>query len=265
MVKVGWMVDPGLPRAGMVLSVEAFVAATPDDVELYHCHLDRRPPDDLDAYVLHGDLFDRRWIEPMADRPLLAHRHGAWFAGDPVFRRWVLDNADLVTFNSPKQRELFSYPINAPIAYVRQPVDVERFKRAALASKTRRGTVFTGLIVPAKGVGRALDWALSGGGPLDFWGEAPFSQLLRDIAPPCRYRGSVSFEQVPQILAQYEQFFFAPPDGDLCARVTVEAHAAGCELILEGDTDAFWKWLDPIKHASAARTFWDKFRSILDG
>jgi hypothetical protein len=257
------MVDPGLPRAGMVLSVEAFEAAKPDDVELYHCRPDRRPPDDLDAFILHGDLFDRRWIEPISGKPVMAHRHGAWHAGDPIFRRWILDNASLVTFNSPKQRELFRYPVNAPEAFVPLPVDVAKFQAAAGASKDRQGTIFLGLIVPAKGVAYTLDWALQNGG-VDFWGEAPFPQVLKDITAPSRYCGSVGFEQVPELLARYKQFIFTPPDGDLYARVVMEAKAAGCELILRGDIDAFaiWECLDACQ--VGAQAFWQKARSVTD-
>lgn len=265
-MRIGWMVDPGLPRAGMVLSVEAFEAAKPDGVELYHCRPDRRPPDDLDAYVLHGDLFDRRWIQMMADKPLLAHRHGAWYGGDPVFRRWVLDNADLMTFNSPSQRERFPYPVNAPEALIPLPVDIDRLVQAGERSNGREGTVFLGLLVPAKGVARVLDWALApGNGPVDFWGEAPFLQVLGDITPPCRYRGPVDYERIPETLAGYENFIFAPPDGDLYARVTVEAWAAGCNLILEGDTKAFYEWFHPDACKTAARTFWEKVSEVIDG
>lgn len=264
-MKIGWMVDPGLPRAGMVLSVEAFEAARPDDVELYHCAPDRRPPDDLDAYILHGDMFDRRWIEAMADKPLMAHRHGAWFGGDPVFRRWVLDNADLVTFNSPKQRALFRYSVNVPEDFVPLPIDVEQFRTAANGSK-RRGAIFLGLLVPAKGIAFVLDWALQpGNGGVDFWGETPYPQVLTDITPPCHYRGSVAFEQVPELLARYERFVFFPPDGDLYARTTMEARAAGCELILQGDIDAFASWENLDACQVAAQTFWEKARSVMDG
>jgi len=264
--RIGWMVDPGLPRAGMVLSVEAFTAAKPDDWELYDCYPDRRPPNDLDGFILHGDLFDRRWIEVMAGKPLMAHRHGAWYGGDPIFRRWVLNNAGLITFNSPKQRELFRYPVNAPEAFVPLPIDVERFRAVASASRDRQGTIFLGLLVPAKGISHVLDWALQpGNDSVDFWGVAPYPQVLKDITPPCQYCGPVDFEQVPELLARYERFIFTPPDGDLYARVTMEAKAAGCELILQGDIDAFeqWQCLDACQ--LAAQTFWTRARSVING
>lgn len=260
------MIDPGLPRAGMILSVEAFAAGKPDDWELYPCVPDRRPPDDLDAYILHGDLFDRRWTEALIDKPVMAHRHGAWHAGDPVFRRWILDNADLVTFNSPKQRSLFQYPVNVPEGFVPLPVDVARFRQAAKQSNERKGTLFFGLIVPAKGIAAVLDWSLGPEGePVDFWGVAPYPQLLRDIAPSCRYRGSVDFEKVPELLAQYKQFVFMPPDGDLYARVVVEAIAAECKPVLRGDTEMLDGWLDLDACQTATQTFWEKARSVIDG
>lgn len=252
------MVDPGLPRAGMVLSVEAFAQASP--YELVPCRPDRRPPNDIDAFILHGDLFDRRWIEVLADKPLMAHRHGGWYTGDPIMRRWVLDNADLVTFNSPKQRELFRFDVNIREDFVPLPIDVDRFM---LRSNDRKGTIYLGLIWPAKGIAYTVDWAIRNSHPVDFYGVAMAKSLLRDIVEPCRYCGPVDYGDVPATLAKYKRFVFFPHEPDLYARTVVEAWAAGCELILQGDEKAFWDWFDPEACKLAPMIFWQKFDSIL--
>lgn len=260
MVKVGWMVDPGLPRAGMVLSVEAFETAKPADVELYHCRPDRRPPDDLDAYILHGDLFDRRWIEPIADKPFMNHRHGMWEAGDPIFRRWVLENADLVTFNSPFQRQRFPYQIDVPIDFVPLPIDIEHFKPRDAGERT--GTIHTGVIAPVKGIAHVVDWALRTHTPVDFYG-ARLTNI--PIVPPCRYMGNAAYEAMPGLLAQYKDFVCMHHHKDLYSRNVIEAWAAGCNLILGAGKEMFWDWFDPDACQNAAQTFWDKFRSVMDG
>jgi len=260
-MKIGWMIDPGLPRAGMVLSVEAFAAASP--YELVLCSPDKRPPDNLDAFVCHGDLFNQRWIEVLADKPFMAHRHGGWYVGDPVMRRWILNNADLITFNSPKQRELFRYEVNVPEDFVPLPIDVERFKDAQNGCDRTKDVIFLGLILPAKGISYTVDWALENHRPVDFYGVAMYPQILKEIEPHCRYKGPLSYEEVPSVLASYENFIFTPHEPDLYARVTVEAHAAGCNLILRGDAKALFRWMNLDTCQRAPQMFWEKFESIL--
>lgn len=264
-MRVGWCVDQGIPVAGMVLQVRAYAAAKPDGIELVHCYPDRRPPDDIDAYIYHGDLFDRRWIEVWQDKPLMAHRHGGWIGGDPVARRWVLDNADLVTFNSPKQRELFTYPVNVPFDYVPTPIDVERFRDAANRVSERRGTVFTGLIVASKGIARMMDWAIRNNWPVDFYGAALIPQMRREIVPPARYCGTVDYAEVPDLLARYENFIFMPFEPDLYSRTVLEAAASGCNLIIEGDTEALFDYMDLDACQRGGQIFWNKFGRMLDG
>lgn len=264
MVKVGWMVDPGFPRAGMILSVEAFARDAPSNYELVPCHPDKRPPNGIDAFVCHGDLFGKRWIDVLRDKPLLAHRHGAWHLGDPIFRRWVLENATLVTFNSPKQLSLFPYTIDAPCEFIPLPIDMDRFKVVDNGAR-RLGAIYLGILTPSKGVATAVDWALRGDHALDFYGMAPYAQVVDEIVPPCKYYGSIDYEDVPDTLARYDKFVFMPYDGDLYARTVIEAIAAGCTLVLQGDEQAFLDWFDPDACQGATQLFWEKVGGILDG
>lgn len=259
MVKVGWMVDPGLPRAGMVLSVDAFAAASPHELVL--CYPNRRPPRYLDAFVLHGDLFNRRWISVLREKPFMAHRHGGWHGGDPIMRRWVLENAALVTFNSPKQRELFRYAVDVPFDFVPLPIDIDSFMVTTPVG--REGTIFLGLIAAAKGISYTVDWAMRNQHPIDFYGEILFRGNEKLIEPPCTYCGGVDYERVPALLGRYNSFIFQPYEPDLYSRTVVEAYAAGCDLILEGDEQALWDWLDLDACRTAASTFWQKFETIL--
>ena len=263
-MKVGWLVDYGLPVAGMVLQVRAYEAAKPDWVELVRCHPSKRPPDDIEAFVLHGDLYPRRWIEVFQGKPLMAHRHGAWYGGDPILRRWVLDNANLVTFNSPKQKQLFRYTVRAKFRYIPTPVDVAKFRAAAEAYKGERsGTLYLGLLAPIKGIPHTVDYAMCYDKPVDFYGAKLYPTSADVIVPPCRFCGPVPYEQVPDLLARYESFIFMPYDGDLYSRTVIEAWAAGCELILEGDLKAFYDWLDGDKCQRAGEIFWETFGRIL--
>jgi hypothetical protein len=263
-MKVGWCVDEGLPIAGMVLQVWAYEESKPDWVELVRCQANKRPPADIEAFVLHCDLYPVQWIEVLKGKPVMAHRHGNWYGGDPVFRRWVLDNADLVTFNSPKQRELFKYVIRTRTAMIPTPVDIARFQEAAAKSEKREGWIHLGLLAPVKGIQQTVDWAMVYGHQVDFYGGELYPRLREKIVPPCRYCGPVPYEQVPGLLARYENFVFMPYDGDLYARTVIEAWAAGCELILGGDQKAFWDWFKPEACQNAGQIFWRRFEEVVN-
>jgi glycosyltransferase involved in cell wall biosynthesis len=250
----------------MVLQVRAYEEAKPNDIELVKCRPDKRPPDDIDAFILHGDLYPRQWIGVFDGKPLMAHRHGGWFSGDPVFRRWVLDNASLVTFNSPKQRELFRYPVRSRWAYVPTPVDIDRFQKAARNNgHTREGMVYLGLLAPVKGIPHTVDWAMCYNHPIDFYGGALYPTMAKAIVPPCVWKGSVPYEKVPELLSKYKEFVFMPYDGDLYSRTVIEAWAAGCELILSGDRAAFDMWFDPEQCKRGGEIFWERFQEVVDG
>lgn len=262
MVKVGWMVDAGLPRAGMILSVEAFASgAEPRGYTLHECPSDRRPPDDIDVFVMHGDLYDRRWIDVLRRKPFMAHRHGGWFQGDPVFRRWVLDNATLVTFNSPKQRSLFPYPVNAREGYVPLPLNLDAINTLALErpwDEREHDLLFLGFIHPAKGVNKAMDWALRNSETIHFYGELAFKGMLTQIVEPWgQYMGPVDYERVPDLLTTYKRLVFMPYEPDIYCRVVLEAIAAECELITDGDTQSLWDWFNPDACQDAVETFWN--------
>jgi len=264
-MKVGWLVDFGAPVAGMVLQVRAYEAAKPKGIELVKCKPNRRPPSDIDAYILHGDLYPREWIEIFEQKPLMAHRHGGWFAGDTIFRRWVLDNADLVTFNSPKQRELFKYPVQAKWAYIPTPIDIDKFREAADKVEERTGTIYLGLLAPVKGIAHTIDWGLCYNHPIDFYGKALYPSFIKAIVPPCVYKGPVPYEQIPDLLAQYENYIFMPYDGDLYSRTTIEAWASGCTMILDGDQKAFYDYLDADQCRNGGKIFWETFEEMMNG
>jgi len=262
-MKVGWLMDYGLPVAGFILQCRAYEAVKPDWVELVKCHPSKRPPRDIEAFILHGDLYPRCWIEVLEGKPLMAHRHGGWHGGDPVFRRWILDNADLLTFNSPKQKELFRYGIGVRTAFVPTPIDVDRFQAAAAKSEKREGMMYLGLLAPVKGIPHTVDWAMCHGHEINFYGKGLYPTSHQAIVPPCKWHGAVPYEEVPDLLARYKTFVFMPYDGDLYSRTVIEAYAAGCELILDGDLKAFYDYVDLEQCRRGGEIFWERFEEVV--
>jgi glycosyltransferase involved in cell wall biosynthesis len=254
-VTIGWLADHYTDVVGGAeLSDDAFLAGTPEGVEVVCLPPNKRPPDTIDAFVLNNCIFyGDPWMEVFKQRPIVKHIHDLWPFGSPYVRRWVLDNAALVIFNSPKQREIFQFPVGAPYTYVPPPVDVARFRAAAEAHDgDRQGVIWLGRVEVGKGIQNVVDWALRNDTPVD------------QLVPPCRYCGPVDYGDLPELLACYEKFIHLPVKADVCGRVAVEAWAAGCELILGGDVDAFESWVKVADFQNAVGIFWDKILKALE-
>ena len=258
---IAWLADHYTDiTGGAELSDSAFVAAAPDGVEVLPWSPGKRPPlERIDGFVLNNCVFyGDPWLEIFKQRPVVKHIHDLWPFGSPYVRRWVLDNAALVVFNSPKQQELFQFPVGAPCAYVPQPVDVARFRAAAEANGNRQGVIWLGRVEVGKGIQNVVDWALRNDTQVDVYGHSNSPMTHAQLVPPCRYCGPVAYGDLPELLARYEKFIHLPVKADVCGRVAVEAWAAGCELILGGDVETFWKWVGMADFQNAATEFWEK-------
>lgn len=259
---IAWLADRYTDiTGGAELSDDAFLAAAPDGVEVLPWPPSKRPPlERIDAFILNNCIFyGDPWLEMLKQRPVIKHIHDLWPFGSPYVRRWVLDNAALVIFNSQKQRELFQFPVGAPYAYVPQPVDVARFRAAAEAyNGDRQGVIWLGRVEVGKGIQNVVDWALRNDTPVDVYGRSDSPMTHAQLVPPCRYCGPVAYGDLPELLARYEKFIHLPVKTDICGRVAVEAWAAGCELILGGDVETFWKWVEMTDFQNAGAEFWEK-------
>jgi len=269
-VVIGWLADRYADiRGGAELSDDAFLAGAPEGVEIVCLPPNKRPPDGIDAFILNNCIFyGDPWLEVFKRKPVVKHVHDLWPFGSPYVRRWVLDNAALVIFNSPKHRQIFQFPVSAPYGFVPPPVDVERFRTAAAQAEVdgvpRRGTIWLGRVEIGKGIQNVVDWALRNDTPVDVYGQSSSPITQAQIVPPCRYCGPVAYGDLPELLACYERFIHLPVKADVCGRVAVEAWAAGCELVLGGDVDAFWSWVKVADFQNAAGIFWDKILGALE-
>ena len=258
MIKIGWLSDSLRVTGGAEISDNAFIDDKPDSVEVVYCEPPRRPPNDIDAFVVNNCLtYDKRWIEVFEQVPVVKHIHDLWPYGDPILRRWILENAAALIFNSSTQAEMIGYNYSAPRHFVYPPVDVQRIRQAVNDCEGgSQGTMYLGRIEAGKGIGYAVDWALDHNERIDFYGQANDRMALSQIVPPCYYRGQLDYEDVPGVLARYKAFWYTPVIDDLCGRSMVEAYAAGLELICYGDLKTFLDWVDLDKCQNAAADFW---------
>jgi glycosyltransferase involved in cell wall biosynthesis len=240
--RIGWLQQDVGIQGGAEMSCNTLVQNAPEWAEVVYCPPNKRPPDDIDAYVIQNCVtYGERWIEELVRRPVVRHIRDPWYAGSPILRRWLLDNAALLIFSSPVQLEAFGYEHDRPVKIIPPPVDLDPFKATCKLPEERQGSIFVGRVDIYKGAPRAIDWALQTGEPLALIGEVmmPFGQL----PPFIRLLGKVPYEQMPDILGQAQRLVFFPEWPEAFGRAVVEAWAAGCELLLDGRIGAQW-WIE---------------------
>lgn len=270
MVRVGWLHDDVGVIGGAELTRDILMSAAPEGTENVLCPPNKRPLD-IDVFVVGNCVFyHERWIEELSRKPVVKHVHDLWPYGSPVLRRWLLDNAALLLFNSPKQLSLFRFSAAAPYDFLPPPVDMGRFQEAAARAGDREGTVWFGNVSANKGIQYVVDWALRTGTSVDVYGPC-YEPLTREqIVPPCSYLGPLTQDELPETLARYERYVHMPSKSDVCGRAAVEAWATGLELFFGGnaDEDAFWGWLDIVTakgFQNAPTNFWKKVFNALNG
>lgn len=264
-MKIGWLGDR-IITGGTEMSCDDFKAAAPDWVsEIVDCPASKRPPPDIDAFIAESCVtYREQWTDELWDKPVICRISDQWPFGSTIFKRWLLDNARLLTFNSPIHRERFHYEIKAPWCLVPAPVDMERFRQAA--QEERSGNVCVGRVEPAKGTHMAIDWALRTGEPLRLYGKEQSGYILWSELPErIRYMGELAYAEVPQILGSAQRFVFFPIGPESFGRTVAEASAAGCELVVDGDIGALW-WLEhkPEAIEKAAQIFWTEVKIALN-
>jgi glycosyltransferase involved in cell wall biosynthesis len=268
MVKIGWLADQVGIVGGAELSGQTLINNAPEWAEIEFCPQNRRPPEDIDLWMLQNVVtYGQRWTEPLDnDAPIIKHFRDPWHPGDVVFRRWVLNHADLVVFNSPMARDTCPWPIPAQArrAICPPPVDIEAFERAALPGDEREGNVFMGRVDYNKGIHRAIDWALLHDEPLDVYGQGELN-VPASLQGQIHYHGAVPYVQVPGIFGRAQRFVFLPGSQESYSRTTVEAWAAGCELVIDKSKIGAWTWIEDAPEQITLRAAVNRFWGLVKG
>jgi hypothetical protein len=229
---------------GAELTMREFALAAPDHVTLTD------DPTGADVVVIGNcvtlhpditrDLIDKRVIRYHND--LARHEHR-------VLREWLEDHATHV-FTSPLHQRL--YGLKGDHQNVPPPVDRDAFTPPDGCE--RGGAVaIAPWQNPGKGQQILREWSDTHE-PVDVYGAGAYTPH----GPNLRQCGPLAPEDVPAVLWQYERFVFLPTAPEPFGRTVIEAHYAGCDLVVNRQVGALhYLEREPEKLATAAEDFWD--------
>lgn len=272
MVRIGWLQQDIGIMGGAEMSCQALINGKPEWAEIIFCPHNRRPPDDIDCFVIQNSTnYTEAWIEELARRPVIRHVRDPWLVGNSVLKRWLWENAALMIFSSPTQFEWMDYEkAGAKVKFIPVPVDLEPFIKARDAfDGEREGAVCVGRFDIYKGAASMIDWSLANKIPLTIIGDASWSgngKAFGKLPDTIRFAGHVPYEQVPELLAQAKYYVAMPMWVEAFGRSVAEAWAAGCELVLRGRVGAqYWieNYPDELGLEKPVKAFWDAVEEVL--
>jgi hypothetical protein len=235
-MRIGWLADEHDPPGGAELTQAEFRVAAPEDVEI----VPLGPDDDLDGferYVVHN-------CQTYSSRP-----SGLRYVHD---LRGGIQHGDEVICCSPAQADRLGYD---DCGIIPPPINLAAFKptRQQRRNTERKGACCVGAFMnPGKGGYRVAAWA-DENEPVDVYGFGPFLPE----GPNINYCGPLEPTKVAQTLWQYERFVFLPVDLEPFGRCVLEAWAAGCDLVINGNVGAsYWIEEQPEELKTAAESFW---------
>lgn len=266
-VRVGWLQQDVGIFGGAEFSCKALVENAPEGVEVVYCPEYKRPPRDVDVFVIQNcTTYSAKWIEELALKPVVKQIRDPWYAGNPILRRWLLENSEVLIFSSPTQADHFRYETDLPYQTIPVPIDLDEIKAYAKPEEERKGNVFVGRAEVFKGVMYAVDWALEYRQPLDIVGEWEYGYVSpNSLGPTINVLGKLEHDEVLRLLGKRKRFVFFPTWVEAFGRTVVEAWAAGCELVVSGNIGALW-WIqnepERLGLEGPIKEFWDIVESV---
>lgn len=272
-MNVGWIRDDPGYVAGAELTMAEFAQAIPDDARLVDAI-------ESDVVVL-GNCATHSWsaLEPiLTTRPVVKYVHDQWPAGDAELRSWLLANATLI-FTSPLHAQRFAQRW-CPRGHSREhaqnehgsnlgkivppAVDLRRFRppRRVRRTEKRAGScsVATWRAV-SKGAQRVVEYAAElDDETLDVYGPGPWAPK----GPGIEYLGELEQTKLAQTLWRYERFVYLPTALEPFGRCVIEAWAAGCQIVTNGNVGATHWISHPAGLETAASDFWEVVRSACE-
>lgn len=262
-MKVGWLEDGIVTgRAyvgGAELTSDAFRHGAPKGVKIELVGSDQPDvPADVDVWIVQNCTTYRfsDWVGALATSPVVKYVHDVWPHGDLALRGWILQHAARLVFCSPLHASSFPAPFSAKAEVLFPPIDLHAFRNCKQIKQDRIGlgpriedkALYLGH--NRKGLQRTRDLAERHGLGLDEYGHG--AKL-----------GPVPVSSVPWLMAQYKYFAYAPDQLEPFGRTIVEAHAAGCELLLEDDAAEKIGALRYLDHIPSARTCVEQFWKLV--
>lgn len=167
-------------------------------------------------------------------------------------RKWLNANATHI-FTSPLHQEL--YGLDGAWPNIPPAVDLRRFR---VSRQSKRNGKRSGAVCIAsfqnhgKGAQLLAEYAKANGG-LTVYGTGSCVPGSPDID----FQGPLPYEKVQNVLWEAETFVHLPTAIEPFGRAVVEAWAAGCRLVINGNVGArHWIENEPGKLESASEDFW---------
>lgn len=253
-MKIGWLSDNPPIKGGAEYAAEELIRTKPEDVEIIPC-----PPHDIasdvDVYVVHNcvEYTWKAWAA-LSQKPVVKYVHDVWPNGDVNLRTLLCQHAHTMIFSSPLHRESVRFRVACPVRFVPNPMNLTPFFEADKASGERKAACWIGRFDIGKGIPDAERWSSNNNTPIDFYG---YGYLLEHVTKTGRYKGQLDYAQVPAVMAQYARFVLLPIHCEPFGRTVVEAWAAGCELVINGNVGAAW-WIEnyPDLLTQGSDLFW---------
>lgn len=270
-IKVGWLQQNMVNNfGGAEFSAQALVSGAPKWAEVIYCPPNMRPPEEMDIFVLQNStVYTRRWIEELAQKPVIKHVRDPWYAGDVVLKRWLLENAQRLIFSSPIHLESLGYETDVKTEIIPVPINLHPFKAAALPEDEREGAIFVGRLDMFKGITAVIDWGIRTGETLALVGDHRYAQNLNygPLPDNIRVLGKVSYDKMPELLGAAKTYVAMPEWCEAFGRSVAEAWAAGCELVLRGRVGAqYWIENEPerLGYDGPIAEFWQIVEDVIN-
>lgn len=262
-VKIGWLADNQSFIGGGELVQRDLLAQTPDDFEIIPCPPTAPLPQGVDLYVVHGcNQYGWDIIEQIK-KPVLVQLHDKWRYVDFDLRNWFCHNADMMIFSSPLHLKTVEFGVFCPTVILPVGMDLAPFQAVKdnVWAKMRNVACWVGRFDEGKGVLSTIEWAKENAINIDYYG---YGDLITEVQKTGRYRRQLEASEVALTLAGYEDFIFLPTEVEPFGRTVVEAWAAGCELIVNGNVGAmYWIEQEPEKLTQGIELFWGQVRAVL--
>lgn len=246
-MKVGWFTDQPGYVGGAEMTQAEFQAAAPEGVEVFYCPPGAKREETFDCAVVNNVVqYHPQEFEGLEN--VWWYHHDLSPHNRPDTKAWLDDNARHI-FCSAFQRDRYGLdgevvPPPLDLSRYRPPREIRRGKRTGVCSIAQWRSF-------GKGPDRLDEWAHENG-PVDVYGEGEMVPRGENI----NYKGALSDKQVPQALWDHETFVFLPTEPEPFCRSVMEAHAAGCKLVVNKLIGALEYLDDPSPVENAAETFW---------
>lgn len=232
---------------GAELTMREFALAAPDDVTL----VDQLG--EADAVIVGNCVtFAPDLIERLAGKHVVRYHNDLARHEHPELRGWLERHATHV-FTSPLHQRL--YGLDGDWPNIPPPIDAAAYRppRQHRRNGERQGVcAVTSWQGPGKGQHLLREWS-DQHGQVDVYGTGP----LVPHGPNLRQCGPLAPEQVAQTLWGYETLVHLPSVPEPFGRAVVEAHYAGCSLVVNRLVGALhYIEQEPEKLETAAADFW---------